>query len=80
MIIQIMTMIMMIIMIIIILAIIIMMIKIILIIAVVIITNSPFEPGDFSTGSTTDKLLIKKRSFYCYLLTDFTSCLRVSVL
>ena len=34
----------------------ILMIKIILIIAVVIIINSPFEPGDFSTGSTTDLL------------------------
>ena len=40
-------------MIVIIIAIMIMMIKIILIIAVVIIINSPFEPGDFSTGSTT---------------------------
>ena len=30
-----------------------MIIKITLIIAVVIIINSPFEPGDFSTGSTT---------------------------
>ena len=30
-----------------------MMINIILIIAVVITINSPFQPGDFSTGSTT---------------------------
>ena len=44
---------MMIIMLVIIIAIMIMMIKIILIIAAVIIINSPFEPGDFSTGSTT---------------------------
>ena len=44
---------MMIIIIVIIVAIMIMMIKIILIIAVVII-NSPFQPGNFSTGSTTD--------------------------
>ena len=44
---------MMIITIVIIIAIMIMMIKIILIIAVVII-NSPFQPGNFSTGSTTD--------------------------
>ena len=40
-------------MIIIIIAIMIMMIKIIRIIAVVIIINSPFPPGNFSTGSTT---------------------------
>ena len=44
---------MMIIVIVIITAIMIMMIKIILIIAVVIIINSPVEPSDFSTGSTT---------------------------
>ena len=44
---------MMMIIIVIIIAIMIMMIKIILIIAVVII-NSPFRPGDFSTGFTTD--------------------------
>ena len=37
----------------IIIAIMIMMIEIILIIAVVI-TNSPFQPGDFSTGSNTE--------------------------
>ena len=43
---------MMIIIILIIIAIMIMMIEIMLIIAVVII-NSPFQPGDFSTGSTT---------------------------
>ena len=34
------------------------MIKIILIIAVVIIINSPFQPGNFSTGSTTVKLCV----------------------
>ena len=44
---------MMMIIIVIIIAIMIMMIKIILIIAVVTI-NSPFQPGNFSTGSTTD--------------------------
>ena len=32
------------------------MIKIMLIIAVVITINSPFQPGDFSTGSATDKV------------------------
>ena len=37
-----------------IIAITIMMIKIILIIAVVIIINSPFQPGDFSTGPPAD--------------------------
>ena len=46
----------MIIIIVIIIALMIMMIKIILIIVVVIIIiiNYPFQPGDFSTGSTTD--------------------------
>ena len=44
--------------IVIIIAIMIMMIKIILIIAVVIIINSRFEPGDYSTGSTTDIPLV----------------------
>ena len=34
-------------------AIMIMMIKMILIIAIVIMINSPFQPGDFSNGSTT---------------------------
>ena len=43
---------MMIIIIVLIIAIMIMVIEIMLIIAVVII-NSPFQPGDFSTGSTT---------------------------
>ena len=38
----------------IIIAIMIMVLKIILLIVVVIIKNSPFQPGDFSTGSTTD--------------------------
>ena len=38
----------------IIIAIMIMMKKIILILAVVIKINSPFQPGNFSTGSTTD--------------------------
>ena len=33
-----------------------MMIKMRLIIAVVIIINSPFQPGDFSTGSSTGSL------------------------
>ena len=47
---------MMIIIIVIITAIMMKMIKIILIIAAVIIINSPFQPGDFSTGSTTVKL------------------------
>ena len=32
----------------------IMMMKMILTIAVVVIINNPFQPGDFSTGSTTD--------------------------
>ena len=55
---------MIIIIIVIIIAIMIMMIKIILIIAVVIIINSPFQPGNFSTGSTTGSstLLFKKRN------------------
>ena len=48
-----MTILMMIIMTVIIIAIMIMMIKVMLIIAVVIIINSSFEPGDFSTVSTT---------------------------
>ena len=52
---------MMIMIIVIIIAIIIMMIEIILIIAVVII-NSPFQPGDFSTGSTADILSNVSRS------------------
>ena len=52
-----MTILMMILMIGIIIAIMIMMIKIILVMAVVIIKNSPFEPGDFSTGSTSGQLL-----------------------
>ena len=46
----------MIIIIVIIIAIITIMIKIILIIALVIIINSPFQQGDFSTGSTTEAL------------------------
>ena len=55
---MIMMILMMIIIIVIIIAIMIMMIEIILIIAVVII-NSPFQPGDFSTGSTAaDKVLL----------------------
>ena len=45
---------MIIIIIVIVIALMIMMIKIILIIAVVTIINNPFEPGDFSTESTTD--------------------------
>ena len=41
-------------MIIVIIALMITMIKILLLIAVIImITNGPFQPGDFSTGSTT---------------------------
>ena len=40
-----------------IIAIMIIMIKMILIIAVVI-TNSLFQPGDFSTESTTDKFML----------------------
>ena len=48
-----MTILMMIITIVIIIAMTIMMLKIILIIPVVRIRNSPFERGDFSTGSTT---------------------------
>ena len=51
---MIMMMLMVIIIIVIIMTIKIMMIKIILIITVVII-NSPFQPSDFSTGSTTGK-------------------------
>ena len=43
----------MIIIVVVIIAAMIMMMKIILIIAVAIIINSPFQPGDFSTGSTT---------------------------
>ena len=40
-----------------IIVVVVMMIKMILIIAVVIIIiNSPFQPGDFSTGSTTGVL------------------------
>ena len=54
--IMIMMILMMIIIIVIIIAIMIMMIEIILIIAVVII-DSPFQPGDFSTESTTEELL-----------------------
>ena len=54
-------MIIIIIIIVIIIAIMIMMIEIILIIAVVII-NGPFQPDDFSTGSTTDiHVKVKKR-------------------
>ena len=45
---------MMIVVVVIIIAIMMKMIKIILIIAVVIIINSPFQPGNFSTGSTTE--------------------------
>ena len=45
---------MMIIIIVIIIAIMVTMIKMILIIAVVIVINSPFQPGDFSNGSTTE--------------------------
>ena len=57
-IIKIMTMmVLMIIIIVIIIAIMIMIIKMILLTAVVIIINSPFEPDDFSTGSTTEELL-----------------------
>ena len=55
---MIMMILMMITIIVIIIAIMINMIEIILIIAVVII-NSPFRPGDFSTGSTADKILGK---------------------
>ena len=39
-----------------IMVVVVMMIKMRLIIAVVIIINSPFQPGDFSTGSTTGSL------------------------
>ena len=39
-----------------IIVVVVMMIKMRLIIAVVIIINSPFQPGDFSTGSTTGSL------------------------
>ena len=42
-----------------------MMMKIILIIAVVIVINRPFEPDDFSTGSTTDY-------FICYVRYDLS--------
>ena len=52
-------MILMMIIIVIIIAIIMMMIKIILIIAVVIIINNPFQPGGFSTGSTTGEKYFK---------------------
>ena len=49
---------------IIIIAIIVIIIKIIPIIAVILIINSPFQPGDFSTGSITIICLIieKKRN------------------
>ena len=56
---MIMMILMMIITIVIIIAIMIMMIEMILIIAVVII-NSPFQPGNFSTGSTAVMLLKDK--------------------
>ena len=46
------------IMIIAIITIIIIMIKIILITVVILIVNSPFQPGDFSTGSTTEHILL----------------------
>ena len=39
-----------------IIVVVVMMIKMRLIIAAVIIINSPFQPGDFSTGSTTGSL------------------------
>ena len=54
---------MMIVIIVVTIAIMIMMIKIILIIAVVIMINSPFQPGNFSAGSTTGSstLLFKKK-------------------
>ena len=61
-------MLMLIIIIVIIIAIIIIMIKIILIIALVIIINGPFQPSDFSTGSTTEALEFLMdlfRSFIC---------------
>ena len=48
----------MIIIILIIIGIMIMIIKIILIIVVMIITNSIFQPGDFSTGSTIAVLFL----------------------
>ena len=60
---------MMIIIIVIIIAIIIMIIKIILIIAVVIIINSSFQPGDFSTGSTTG---------HCQLMWNYLRAKKVS--
>ena len=60
---------MMIIIIVIIIAIIIMMIKIILIIAVVIIISSSFQPGDFSTGSTTG---------HCQLMRNYLRAKKVS--
>ena len=46
--------------IIIIMAIMVIIIKITPIIAVIMIINSPFQPGDFSTGSTTVMCLMKK--------------------
>ena len=67
-IIKIMTMIilmMIIIIVIIIIIIMIMMIKMILIIAVVMIIKSPFQPGDFSTGSATGNLAHNKEAVIC---------------
>ena len=42
----------------------IMMIKIILVIVVMIIVSSPFQPGDFSTGSTTGVNIIMNNNNY----------------
>ena len=49
-----------------IIAIMIIMIKIILIIAVIIIINSPFQPGGFSTGSTTGSQMISEMKFIVF--------------
>ena len=46
------------IMIIAIITIMIIMVKIILTTVVILIVNSPFQPGDFSTGSTTENTLL----------------------
>ena len=48
---------------IVIIAVMIMMIKMILIIAVVIVINSPFQPGDFSTESTTESICIYTKEY-----------------
>ena len=47
-----------------IIAIIIMMIKIVLIIALVMIINSPFQPGDFSTKSTAENIVVFSKTRY----------------